>query len=160
MTYRTVRGNLLEMAAEGKFDMIIQGCNCFNTMGGGLAKQIKERFPEAWEVDRNTIKGSMYKLGNYTSALIKEGDQKFHIINAYTQYHYNRQGENKDVFEYTAFRLITEKLAKEYPSARVGMPLIGCGLAGGDKEKILDIIEDYDIMLAKNGGYVTLVEYQ
>jgi O-acetyl-ADP-ribose deacetylase (regulator of RNase III) len=43
---KTVKGDLLALAKEGKFDIIVQGCNCHNVMGAGLAKQIKEEFPE------------------------------------------------------------------------------------------------------------------
>lgn len=29
-----VKGNLLNLAEAGQFDIVVQGCNCFNTMGG------------------------------------------------------------------------------------------------------------------------------
>lgn len=48
---KTVHGNLIKMALEGKFDVIIHGCNCFNTFGAGIALQIKRIFPDAYEAD-------------------------------------------------------------------------------------------------------------
>ena len=35
-----VKGNLVTLALAGEFDVIIHGCNCFNTMGSGVAKDI------------------------------------------------------------------------------------------------------------------------
>lgn len=28
-------GDLLKLADDGQFDVIVHGCNCFNTMGAG-----------------------------------------------------------------------------------------------------------------------------
>jgi len=39
---KDVYGDLITMALDGEFDIIIQGCNCFNVFGHGLAKDIKE----------------------------------------------------------------------------------------------------------------------
>ena len=39
------KGNLLDLAEAGLFDVVVQGCNCFNTMGGGIAREIRERYP-------------------------------------------------------------------------------------------------------------------
>lgn len=46
---KVIKGDLVELALEGKFDVIIHGCNCFNTMNAGIAKQIKRIFSEANE---------------------------------------------------------------------------------------------------------------
>jgi O-acetyl-ADP-ribose deacetylase (regulator of RNase III) len=146
------KGNLLDLAEAGRFDVIVQGCNCFNTMGGGIARQIRERYPMAAEVDNETLKGDYRKLGNYTTAFTG----KFLIVNAYTQYN---MSQGKDVFEYTAFQLILNKLTFAYPGKRIGLPYIGCGLAGGDRETIFDMIEVFAKRVAREGGTVTLVEF-
>jgi O-acetyl-ADP-ribose deacetylase (regulator of RNase III) len=36
-----VKGDIIDIAKRGKFDVIIHGCNCFNTMGACIAKTIK-----------------------------------------------------------------------------------------------------------------------
>lgn len=117
-----VKGNLLDLAEAGDFDIIVQGCNCFNTMGGGIAREIRERYPMAATVDNETQKGDYRKLGNFTTAFTG----KFLIVNAYTQYN---MSTGEDVFEYTAFQLILEKLAFVYSGKRFGFPYIGMGLA-------------------------------
>ena len=155
-----VKGNLLDMADAGEFDIIIQGCNCFNAMGAGLAPQIARRYPAAEEVDSKTVRGNIAKLGNWTMAWSSHYDETikpFKIINAYTQYETSKQGE--DVFEYAAFELILRKLAHEYGRHRFGLPYIGMGLAGGDKRRILAMIENFANVVSAKGGSVTLVEF-
>ena len=146
------KGNLLDLAEAGEFDVIVQGCNCFCTMGGGIAREIAERYPMCAEIDRLTERGEYMKLGNWT-----EFDSgKFIIINAYTQYNMSR---GTDVFEYIAFELILQKLIHTYGDKRIGLPYIGMGLAGGDKEIILDMIAEFANNVSKIGGSVTLVEF-
>lgn len=145
------KGNLLDLAEAGEFDVIVQGCNCFNTMGGGIAREIRERYPRCAEVDQQTQYGDYMKLGTWTY----HKEPKFTIINAYTQYNISR---GNDVFEYTAFQLILEKLTR-LGSVRFGLPYIGMGLAGGDKDTIIPMIEWFAERVALEGGTVTLVEF-
>lgn len=146
------KGNLIDMAENGDFDVIVQGCNCFNIMGGGIAREIRERYPLCAEIDNLTEKGEYMKLGNWT-----EYDQgTFLIINAYTQYNVSRE---EDVFEYSAFALILQKLEHAYGDKRIGLPYIGMGLAGGKKEVIIPMIEYFAQSVAKKGGTATLVEF-
>ena len=146
------KGNLLDLAEAGAFDVIVQGCNCFNTMGGGIAREIRERYPMAALVDNETEKGDYNKLGNYTTAFTG----KFLIVNAYTQYNMSR---GDDVFEYTAFGLILQKVVQAYGSRRIGLPYIGMGLAGGDGRVIMPMIEEFARQLEETGGSATLVEF-
>jgi O-acetyl-ADP-ribose deacetylase (regulator of RNase III) len=149
------KGNLLDLAEAGEFDVIVQGCNCFNTMGGGIAREIRERYPVVAGVDMETVKGDYNKLGNWTECDAGEAN-RFTIINAYTQYN---MSQGTDVFEYGAFELILQKLCHAYGNKRIGLPYIGMGLAGGDKEVILEQIEHFAQKVAAKGGSVTLVEF-
>ena len=152
-----MKGNLLDLAETGKFNVIVQGCNCFNTMGAGIAREIRERFPHIAAIDNETLRGDYNKLGNWTSGVVfGEDDHRFIVINAYTQYNMSK---GADVFEYTAFSLILQKLAQQYPKANFGLPYIGCGLAGGDTETIIDMIDMFATQVDKSGGSVTLVEF-
>lgn len=151
-----VKGNLLDLAETGEFDIIVQGCNCFNTMGGGIAREIRERYPSVAAVDASTTRGDYTKLGNWTVGLNDLNDPKFLIINAYTQYN---MSTGEDVFEYTAFQLILEKLAFVYPGKRFGFPYIGMGLAGGERDIIIPMIEWFAERISAEGGTVTLVEF-
>lgn len=159
MSLKHAKGNLIDMAEQGHFDVIVQGCNCFCTMGSGLAKEIKERYPAAYEVDRQTASGDREKLGSYTMAIVEKGDYEFAIVNAYTQYAYNRKGETTDRFEYGAFLDALITLVDACGEMRIGLPYIGMGLAGGDKDLILNLIKIFAERVADKGGSVTLVEF-
>jgi O-acetyl-ADP-ribose deacetylase (regulator of RNase III) len=149
------KGNLLDLAEQGAFDIIVQGCNCYNTMGSGIAKEIRERYPEAYRADQQTEKGSVMKLGNWSE--VDTG--MFTIINAYTQYGYNAAGEMEDLFEYTSFKLILQKLWVMHGNKDFGFPYIGMGLAGGDRNRIIGKLEHFAGLVTEQGGSVTLVEF-
>jgi len=134
----TIKGDIIEMALKGEFDVIIHGCNCFNTMGAGIAKQIKSNFPEAYKADQETKKGDEEKLGQYTAATINRGDIFFVVVNAYTQYYY---GTGYDI-SYTSLINVMDKIAKDYNGLRIAYPKIGCGLAGGKWEMVSKIIDN------------------
>lgn len=150
-----VSGDLLQMGRDGKFDIIVQGCNCFNTMGSGIAKSIREQFPDAWLADQETLAGDRNKLHNYTIGL----GGRLVIINAYTQYSFNKAGETNDVFEYESFYSILKKLETRFGKYRFGFPMIGMGLAGGRKDVILGMLQDFGNAVEEKGGSVTVVEY-
>lgn len=151
------RGDLLEMARDGQFHVIVHGCNCFETMGSGIAKQIKAQYPAAYDADvKYSYAGDFNKLGCYSTMIGKQ----FNIINAYTQYDYNRKGEQpRDRFEYISFELILQKLLHEYEICDFGFPYIGMGLAGGDQRRIINSLEWFADEIEKSGGSATLVEY-
>lgn len=156
------QGDLLALAEAGKFDIIVHGCNCQNTMGSGIAKQIKDKYPDAFQADyrnhQNIGRGYEYsKLGTYTKARVFS-KSNFTIINAYTQFHYLPRGV--DHFEYASFAVILQKLEHFYGNYDFGFPYIGMGLAGGDSGRIFGMLEDFTYMVEKKGGTVTVVEYK
>lgn len=115
---------------------ILHGCNCFCTMGKGVAVDIRNRWPAAYAVDLDTAKGDKDKLGTFSSYR----DGYITVINAYTQYDYKRAyGESGDIFEYQAFKNIMDRLP---PFDLIVMPKIGAGLAGGNWDRIEKIIVD------------------
>ncbi len=153
MTLQHTTGNILTLAEQGHFDIILHDCNCFNTFGAGLAKEIKIKYPQAYQTDCQTIKGHRSKLGNYS---VYHG--KFIILNCYAQYLTASYGE--DVFEYDAFNSILKKVADNYGNLRIGLPYIGMGLAGGDSSRIIKMIEDFADRVVANGGSVHLVAFK
>jgi len=150
-------GDLLKFAEKGKFDVIVHGCNCFCTMGSGIARQIRESYPGAYEADKTTKSGDKSKLGTYTSYDTRKG---FTIVNGYTQYAFNRGGASDDVFEYEAFFELLISLAQNFPGKKFGFPKIGCGLAGGDEYRIIKMLDAFAVAIEATGGSATLVEYK
>ena len=135
---KTKYRDLLDAFDANEVQTIIHGCNCFRSFGAGIAKSIKERYPEAYDADLNTGHGDKNKLGQYSYA--KLSDDKT-IINAYTQYAY---GGNKVNVDYDAIRKVFILLEEKYRNSNmlIGIPMIGAGLAGGDWETISNIIND------------------
>lgn len=136
---KTVEGDLIKLALEGKFDIIIHGCNCFCTMGAGIAKSFKSEFPEAFKADLTTEKGDKSKLGSFTHATTIRSGHAITVINAYTQFNYNGKGIKAD---YDAIRNVFKELKLKFSGKRFGFPLIGAGLAGGDWKVISEIISE------------------
>lgn len=135
---KQMTGDLLDLAETGRFDLIVHGCNCFCTMGAGIAATIKRRYPEAFAADENTVAADRGKLGTYSVATIRRGAVEFLIVNAYTQYDWRGRGVRAD---YDAIRSVFAKLRQAFPEKRIGYPLIGAGKARGDWTLISRIID-------------------
>jgi hypothetical protein len=124
-----VEGDLIQMANKGEVDILIHGCNCFD-MNSGIAKQVRETFPEAFEADRKLKKGDKSKLGSYTSATVERAGKPVHIVNSYTQYNWGRE-EDVLYVDYEKMRKSLEKIAEDFPTGKIGIPRIGSGLGNG-----------------------------
>jgi O-acetyl-ADP-ribose deacetylase (regulator of RNase III) len=136
---KIVKGNLISLAQAGEFDVIVHGCNCFCTMGAGIAKQIKEKFPEAYMVDQKTDKGNKDKLGSISYVSINRDEITLTIVNGYTQYNWRGSGV---LVDYEAVRSVFKQIKSKFPGNRIGYPKIGSGLAKGDWEIISKIIDE------------------
>lgn len=161
-----VKGDLILGFSEGDFDVIVHGCNCGNNMGDGIAKTIRDQYPEAYEADCRTRRFDKTKMGTYTYADIwrdrrnSDGCERVFlgtIINAYTQFHW--QGVGKDggpLCDYDALRSVFRQLKMDYGNQgkSFGVPAIGAARAGGDWRIISQIIDEE---LA--GEEVIFVEY-
>lgn len=136
---KELNGDLISLGVDGHFDVIIHGCNCQCIMGAGIAKSIKSRIPEAYKADLKTVKGDSGKLGNYSSATVMYGDHQLTVVNAYTQLNWRGKGVKVD---YSAIRSAFKKVATEFNGKKIGYPLLGAGLAGGDWALISEIIAE------------------
>ena len=157
---RTIQGDLLALAQQGEFDVIVHGCNCFNAMDAGIAKSIKHQFPAAYHADLATKMGAREKLGTYSSATIDcGGGRMLTIVNAYTQFDWRAASESTGAAvvnaDYPAIKAVFTRIATDFAGQRIGYPLIGAGLAGGDWSVIAPIIDH-----ALQGLNHTLVRYR
>jgi len=154
-----VKGNLIEMAKEGRFDLILHGCNCQHAMTSGIAKTIADVFPSAQVADFKTWSGDIKKLGDFSVATEPDDNGlNFLIINLYTQYEPGAHAE------YAAIRASLKAMKAAFvvgPFAEdglsnqaIGLPWIGAGIGGLDIEYVKQIIEE------ELGSYdVTMVEF-
>ena len=130
-------GNLLE---QQDLDAFVHQCNCFCTMGGGIAREISEKYPELYEADLATKSGDKKKLGTFS--FVKTHDGKLGY-NLYSQFNYGRNGQHTDYEAILAGLLKIKLHVKENVSstARIGLPfMMGCGLGGGNWDIVNGIL--------------------
>lgn len=153
MSYQEIKGDLVKFAKEGMFDVIAHGCNCYCTMGAGIAPQMADAFrADDYPLEDNMFRGDINKLGQIDYMWVdpetkdhsytRSGWHNLAVVNCYTQFGYGRNhkdGSEKPI-DYEALTLCMRKLNHEFIGLKVGLPKIGAGLAGGDWEKIKDII--------------------
>ena len=146
--YKEIEGDLITMFKNEELDVIVHGANCHNVMGAGIARQISLEFPNILDVDKKYIipVSDVRRLGNYSSLTVLRDKRPGWIVNAYTQYN---TGKNLD---YNALELVLKKLNFAFRPERVGLPLIGCGIAGGNwsivKKVIQRQLKDCDVTIA------------
>ena len=135
---KIIQGNLITLAKQNYFDVIVHGCNCFCTMGAGIAKAIKQEFPEAYEADCQTPKGDKNKLGTISYAKIERDGIDLIVINGYTQFNYSGNGI---LVDYDAVASVFNLIKQQFSGQKIGYPQIGAGLAKGDWQIISSIID-------------------
>lgn len=127
---QTVDGDLLAI----KKGIIVHQVNCKKVMGAGLALQIRKKYPQHFADFLSTEP----KLGNIVTTRIND---ELYVIGVYGQNGYGRAGR------YTNYSALHAGLVKvNMLAAQKRLPVflpfgIGCGLAGGDWDHVLDIIK-------------------
>lgn len=149
MEYKEIKGDLISLALDGKFTIIGHGCNCMKAMGAGIAYSMRTRLPEAYFIDNNDDRMPSQRLGDYTITDFIMDVPNLRVVNLYTQFY---PGKNLD---YEALTLSLRKLNMYFPGEEVGLPLIGCGIGGGDWRKVKKIIKQE----LKDMKSVTIVKF-
>ncbi len=146
MDYTEIDGDLIKLAKEGKFDIIAHGANCQKMMGAGIAKQIRDKFPATFSKDKNDSREPISRLGDFTSYEYPSG---MIVYNLYTQF-YGGPNLNLD-----ALKLCLSKINYLCAGKHIGLPRIGCGIAGGDWGIVKEIIKTH-----LTSCKVTIVNYK
>lgn len=130
MTIRveTPQANILNTTSG----IILHGVNCQKTMGAGLAKALKDKWPEVYLTYLQTPP----QLGAFTPVQLTN---TLYVGNCYTQ---DRYGRGQRHLNYPA---LEQSLLQAFSFSKdnklnVHMPLIGCGLAGGSPSIVAEII--------------------
>lgn len=161
MNYEEIEGDLISLAQGGKFEVIVHGCNCFCSMGAGIAPQMAKAFgADMFPLEAEKFSGSIHKLGmidskkllvsqfgytaeDYVGVDTDELKLPLTVVNAYTQYGFgaNHEGGTVAPLDYEALAMCMRKINHEFKGKTIGLPLIGCGLAGGNWERVKLIIQ-------------------
>ena len=133
-----VKADILTDLDPDKKTVVIHGCNCLHTMGAGIAKYLKQKYPLVLVVDKDTPYGKRTKLGTLSIAGIHAN---LHIVNCYTQFDYRRSAKQPPV-DYHAISKCLKRVLYLYKGWEIRSPKIGCGLAGGDWSKVEPMFND------------------
>ena len=138
-----VTGDLL----DPKFTIFCHQVNCQGVMGGGVAKQIKNKYPNVFaayqtrcRIQKENNKPLLGKV-----QWVKTPDGRL-CANMFAQ---DRYGHDKCYTDYFAFRdclinIIHTIEEYDMPAGVIAFPYkIGCGLAGGNWNVILPMIEEF-----------------
>ena len=167
--YTEIEGDLISLGLQAKFDIICHGCNCKSIMGAGIAPLMARAFGcdkfemEIWGDDiqkLGNIDFQTFVLGKNTIWSLVNADNKLNepeltVINAYTQYSLGSNHKNgvKIPLDYEALTLCMRKINHIFAGKHIGLPLIGCGLGGGDWNIVNKIIKkelkDMDVTIVK-----------
>ncbi len=141
--YREIEGDLITLAKNGKFDVVVHGCNCMNTMKAGIAPQMAKAFGcDRFPLEAPEYRGDINKLGQIDYRPVKQNIfDDFYVVNAYTQYHFVRWYDRARNLDYEALTLCMRKINNKFKGKHIGLPQIGAGLAGGVWKVIQNIIE-------------------
>lgn len=141
-------GDLLEQL---DLDFIAHQCNLYHTFGSGIARQIREKFPWAYAADCAYTKGDRSRLGTYSLGIAPRPPETIEaVFNLYCQDGVSATHRTTDYDAMGKVLFSVERFLKEikekfhYPEDDLflGVPYkMGCGLAGGDWDIVLPIME-------------------
>lgn len=149
-SFKEVKGDLIQRAYNKEFGFIAHGANCFKSMGAGIAKQIAIDCPAMRAADLEYPLTASQRLGNYSYAEELIDDKHSFIgLNIYSQFlpgnNFDREALivalrkfcidfHDSVFEENIYLQVKNKY-------KIGLPLIGCGIGGGEWEDVKKIIQ-------------------
>lgn len=137
MGIKMVTGDILSPNDTDKITVICHQVNCKGVMGSGLAKQVREKYPQVFEEYKKKCHdyGSM-NLGDCQWLFV--GHSRF-IANIFGQDSY---GRDRCYTDYVALHKAFDSLYKLTGSnVVVRIPYkIGCGLGGGNWNVVQDMI--------------------
>lgn len=141
MTITFVKGDAVKALQDGSVDYLLHCCNCQNNFGSGIAKQIKEVFPDAWEKDCDAANQGRNFLGNVVVS--KSG-----VLNLYGQEYYGYVGEYYKKYKrqgnYIAIIGGLSLVKNHISSGKLAIPYkFASDRAGCDWDIILEFIEHY-----------------
>lgn len=142
----SVHGNLFDYVSTTMSTgthFILHGCNSRGVMGSGFAKELRNRYPGAYDAYRSQYDITGLQLGTNVMYLIPETD--IIIVNCITQQNYGHDGRKYvsydaiDSCTKTLYNLVQSEI--ETDEVNFHFPLLGAGLAGGDWNIISNIID-------------------
>lgn len=136
-----------DMLEESKATVLCHQVNCMGVMGSGIAKSIKERFPEVYTAYLQSYKTGNLKLGDCQVIRLSESKHNaWYVVNLAGQYNYGRE-PGKRYTSYDGLYNALEKLSKfcimHSEVTSVAFPYkFGCDRGGANWKIVLTMIEE------------------
>lgn len=152
--YRT--GDLL---AQTDLDILTAVDNCFCTMGSGIARSIREKWPQVYVENKKTQSGDRNKLGSLlVSPIVLDNGRRAIYAGVFGQFSFGSEGRYVDYEAvYQGFEAIRDMARERSANGEytvIGLPYkMGCDRAGGD----FRIIETMLRVLFENESNVKIV---
>ena len=126
-----------------KRGIVCHQCNCVGAMGAGLAKGIRNQWPHVYKDYHLAIRNRDLELGGCRIIMAEPGIFIAHLAGQYDI------GTRKQQTDYVAVRSALRELRRQINASYVLMRMpvclpygFGCGLGGGDWDKMLEILEE------------------
>lgn len=153
MTFQIIKGDLFD--PEHEFDALAQGVNTFGLMGAGIAVPFRTKYPEMYEEYKALCQKHGETLGGLlhifnpepTETVIRADDDSMSLVeldfgttiyNLFSQISPGKDGS------YTLLKKATILMlqdAEQQGFVKVGLPWIGCGIAGLERHNVQHIFE-------------------
>lgn len=149
-----INGNLLDSPDT----YIAHQCNCVTKGASGVARAIFDKWPTA----NDYAEGTHGKFGEVK--IHQVGIPKF-IVNMFTQYNTGDQsadeGKDREVAFGNALLFMSRNLSRHSQELKIPLTisfpyLIGCGLAGGNWDHYLTMLNLFNEIIEQEDGKVTL----
>lgn len=142
-TYVIPGGDLLEAARTSNLIKIFgHGCNCWCTMGAGIANHVRLNFPALFEADVADQRSPDQRLGGFSYAF--DHDSNAWGANLYTQFYPGPHARMPSVISsvQSLFEQVHEIVeAAEDETVFVGLPALGCGIGGLDLHSVITTVD-------------------
>ena len=147
MTFEIVQGDLFD-TSEGVFDAFAQGVNTQGLMGAGIAVPFKNKWPEMYEDYKrrcdqygDALAGLVHIFRNDGIITIDGMDYYTNDATIYNLFSQVMPGRNGDyrLLQQAAISMVLD--AEENDYLNVGLPWIGCGIAGLERHNVEHIFK-------------------
>jgi O-acetyl-ADP-ribose deacetylase (regulator of RNase III) len=147
-----IEGNILNC----KEKVIAHGCNAHGVMGSGVAKILRDKYPEIFPTYQALCLGEGNIMGDIV--FVPAQSDNIVICNMITQQNYGKSGSKFVSYDAIDDCFHNFKLVNMMKQLNTGLaiPKIGAGLGGGDWDIIEKIIEKAS---TKHGYDVTVYVY-
>ena len=135
MTIEICHGDMFESGAEA----LVNPVNCVGVMGGGLALEFKNRFPDAYEAYKIACDLGMMEPGAMFP--FRRVNEPKYIIHFPTKLHYKNDSELDYIIDGMDALVAT---IRSLDIKSIAIPALGCGLGNLDWENEVEpVIQDF-----------------